>query len=138
MLVVMHSRDVHHWNILVSHFPSEWLDTSIESIKIQASIDDIKNHNFVMRIYRDVVQWNPRVASSPSTNEGVLPLHLLLMFGYVQDNYNIHDLVKVSRKSLTARDPVYKLYSFLLAACNPCKLKLNNLIDFSFGFANAK
>ena len=52
------------------------------------------------------------------------------MFGYVQDNYNIHDLVKVAPKSLTARDPVYKLYPFLLAACNPRKLKLNDLIDF--------
>ena len=98
--------------------------TSLESIHIQSNVKDIirhstSTHNCAMTLLRDIIKINPRVAQSPCTNDSIMPLHLLLMFGYVQRRDSTYDLVMAAPFTLSIRDPIYKFYPFLLAACTP-------------------
>ena len=91
----------------------------LESLMLPSSNKFI--HPSIFNLLRTIVRNYPKTARKPCiSDESVLPLHLHLMHGYVHYRKNgIDQLIQAAPMVLSARDPMYLMYPFLLAACVP-------------------
>ena len=58
----------------------------------------------------------PLIAEAPCTVDGLLPLHYLLLNGFI---FGCTDILTAAPDVLSMQDPVENLYPFLLAAHGP-------------------
>lgn len=93
--------------------------TSVVNTMIHSSIQNIDRY-VVQRILHCIVMESPKVAQTPCTEDNCLPLHLLLMYGKVQFyKDHIDSIIQAAPWAMSALDPTFKMYPFLLAACTP-------------------
>lgn len=115
--------------------------TSLTSIKFPSSIKCIADYAFYactslsqihlpfsfkhldhskVKIFQQMLLKNKLAQQSPCTPDSILPLHLFLMFGYVNFyEHKIDSLINTASSTLSICDPIFGFYPFLLAASTP-------------------